>query len=116
MDRKFSRSTGKVNLVPQYYYVSNSNKDVNTKEDYMTLLQWFLLIEQEVNLQLVEPAFDFNSSKCCCKVQRTCKQGSWHWYSRYKVFISWQLTVILMKCWRRYTILSPRNVNKQLFS
>ena len=45
---------------------------------YMSLLQWFLLIEQEVNLQLivVEPmfTFEFNSSKCCCKVQRTCKQ------------------------------------------
>ena len=47
-------------------------------DDYMALLQWFLLIEQEANLQLivVEPMFnfDFDSSKCCCKVQRTCKQ------------------------------------------
>ena len=45
--------------------------------DYLTLLQWFLLIEQEANLQLivVEPiTLDFNSSKCCCKVQRTFKQ------------------------------------------
>ena len=44
----------------------------------MALLQWFLLIEQEANLQLivVEPmfTFEFNSSKWCCKVQRTCKQ------------------------------------------
>ena len=48
-------------LIPQYYYVSNSNKHVNKKDAYMTLLQWFLLIEQEVNLQLivVEPMFNF---------------------------------------------------------
>ena len=24
-------------LIPQYYYVSNSNRHVNTKDDYMTL-------------------------------------------------------------------------------
>ena len=48
-------------LIPQYYYVSNSNKHANKKDEYMTLLQWFLLIEQEVNLQLivVEPMFNF---------------------------------------------------------
>ena len=67
-------------LIPQYYYVSNSTKHVNTKDDYMTLHPYttvVLLIEREVNLQLVEPPFDFNSSKCCCNVQRTFKQGSW---------------------------------------
>ena len=37
----------------QYYYVSNNNKHVNKKDDYMALLQWFLLIEQEANLQLI---------------------------------------------------------------
>ena len=68
----------------------------------MNLLQWFLLVEQDANLRLivVEPmfTFDFNSSKCCCKVQRTCKQvimdimdhGS---CTVDKVFISWHLTV-----------------------
>ena len=42
--------------------------------------------------------FDFNSSQCCCKVQRTCKQVIMELYLLYKVFIPWQLTVILMKC------------------
>ena len=31
-------------LFPQYCYVSNSNKHVNKKGDYMALLQWVLLI------------------------------------------------------------------------
>ena len=55
-------------FIPQYYYFSNSNKHVNKKDedgwrtnDYLTLLQWSLLIEQEANLQLiaVEPMFNF---------------------------------------------------------
>ena len=36
-------------LFPQYYYVSNNSNLVNKK----ALLQWFLLIEQEANLQLI---------------------------------------------------------------
>ena len=42
-------------LIPQYYYVSNRNKLVNKKDDdHMALLKWFLLIEQEANLQLID--------------------------------------------------------------
>ena len=42
-------------LIPQHYYVLSRNKHVNMMDDYMALLQWFLLvtIEQEANLQLI---------------------------------------------------------------
>ena len=36
-------------LIPKYLYVSNSNKHVNKKDeetdDYMALLQWFLMLD-----------------------------------------------------------------------
>ena len=81
---KFSRSTGRsINSTVLLFF----NEEGSRTNDYLTLLQWFLLIEQEANLQLivVEPTLHFNSSKCCCKVQRTFKQVIME-LVQYKVF------------------------------
>ena len=63
-------------LIPQYYYVSTSNKHVNKDgwktDDYMTLLVVFAdRTRSKFTIDCCWPMFnfDFNSSKCCCKVQ-----------------------------------------------
>ena len=53
-------------------------------DDYMTLLQWFLLIEQEANLRLIvvgQCSTTFTGIEV--KVQRTCKQVIMDLYLRY---------------------------------
>ena len=48
--------------------------------------------------------FNFDSSKCCCKVQRTCQQVTWSYIYCRKVFIPWQLSVILSMMEKLYHI------------
>ena len=56
LDRKFSRSTGR-SINPTVLLCFNQQQTRKQEgwktDDYMTLLQWILLIEQEANLQLI---------------------------------------------------------------
>ena len=55
-------------LIPQYYYVSNSNKHVNKKDEeriIMAVLQWFLLIDDRTR-SLLSQCFYFRTAYCDC--------------------------------------------------
>ena len=77
LDREFSKSTGRSinSTVLLCFNYQQTRKQEGWKADnYRTLLQWFLLIEQEANLQLIVVGQCLTLTSIPVYVVATCKE------------------------------------------